>query len=42
MFVKTYVDGQPIKEEDNFIYRYEELDVRSLSKSNRLDEEVYR
>ena len=39
MFVKTYVDGQPIKEEDNFIYRYEELDVRSLSKSNRLDEE---
>ena len=40
MFVKTYVDGQPIKEEDNFIYRYEELDVRSLSKSNRLDEEA--
>ena len=40
MFVKTYVDGQPIKEEDNFIYRFEELDVRSLSKSNRLDEEA--
>ena len=40
MFVKTYVDGQPIKEEDNFIYRYEELDVKSLSKSNRLDEEA--
>ena len=38
MFVKTYVDGQPIKEEDNFIYRYEELDV-NLSKSNKLDEE---
>lgn len=40
MFVKTYVDGKPIKEEDNFIYRYEELDVRALSKSNRLDEEA--
>tara|TARA_B100000683_G_scaffold267464_1_gene301180 strand:+ start:8497 stop:9807 length:1311 start_codon:yes stop_codon:yes gene_type:complete len=40
MFVKTYVDGQPIKEENNIIYRYEELDVRALSKSNRLDEET--
>ena len=40
MFVKTYVDGQPIKEENNFIYRYEELDVRALSKSNSLDEEA--
>ena len=39
MFVKTYVDGQPIKEEDNFIYRYEELDVRALSNTNKLDEE---
>ena len=39
MFVKTYVDGQPSKEE-NFIYRYEELDVRALSKSNSLDEEL--
>ena len=38
MFVKTYVDGQPIKEEANFIYRYEELDVRALSNTNKLDE----
>ena len=40
LFVKTYVDGQPIKEENNIIYRYEELDVRALSKSNRLNEET--
>ncbi|MAO72344.1 MAG: gliding motility-associated lipoprotein [Flavobacteriales bacterium] len=40
MFVKTYVDGQPIKEENNFIYRYEELDIRALSKSNKLNEET--
>jgi gliding motility-associated lipoprotein GldK len=40
LFIKTYVDGKPIKEEDNFIYRYEVLDVRSLSKSNKTDEEA--
>ena len=40
MFVKTYVDGTPIKEEDNFIYRYEELNVRALSQSNQNDEEA--
>ncbi len=40
MFVKTYVDGAPIKEEDNFIYRYEELNIRSLSQSNQNDEEA--
>ncbi len=40
MFVKTYVDGAPIKEEDNFIYRYEELNVRALSQSNQNDEEA--
>ena len=40
LFVKTYVDGKPIKEEDNFIYRYEVLDVRSLSNSNKTDEEA--
>ena len=39
LFIKTYVDGKPIKEEDNFIYRYEVLDVRALSKSNKIDEE---
>jgi gliding motility-associated lipoprotein GldK len=40
LFIKTYVDGKPIKEEDNFIYRYEVLDVRSLSNSNKTDEEA--
>ena len=40
LFIKTYVDGKPIKEEDNFIYRYEVLDVRTLSKSNKTDEEA--
>jgi len=40
LFIKTYVDGKPIKEEDNFIYRYEVLDIRSLSKSNKTDEEA--
>ena len=39
MFVKAYVDGSPIKEEDNFVYRYEELNVRSLSQANKIDEE---
>ena len=40
LFIKTYVDGKPIKEEDNFIYRYEVLDVRSLSKANKDNEEA--
>ena len=40
LFIKTYVDGKPIKEEDNFIYRYEVLDVRSLSKVNQENEET--
>ena len=31
LFVETYVDGQPIKEENNIIYRYEELDVALLN-----------
>ena len=39
LFVKAYVDGDPIKEENNFIYRYEELDVRSLSAANEENEE---
>ena len=40
LFIKTYVDGKPIKEEDNFIYRYEVLDVRTLSKANKENEEA--
>ena len=39
LFVKTYVDGNMVKEEDNFVYRYESLDVRALAKSNKEDEE---
>ena len=39
-FVKTYVDGNIIKEEDNFIYRYEVLDVRKLSTENKKDEDA--
>ena len=40
LFVKTYVDGNIVKEEDNFIYRYEALDVRSLAQDNKIDEEL--
>jgi len=40
LFIKTYVDGKPIKEEDNFIYRYEVLNVRVLSKANKINEEA--
>ena len=40
LFIKTYVDGKPIKEEDNFIYRYEVLNVRDLSKANKENEEA--
>ena len=40
LFIKTYVDGKSVKEEDNFVYRYEILNVRALSKSNQLDEEA--
>ena len=34
IFVRDYVDGKPIKNTKNFVYKYEELDIRSLSKSN--------
>ena len=40
LFVKTWVDGNPIKEEDNFIYRFEVLDVRALSSQNQKDEDA--
>ena len=33
IFVRDYVDGKPIKNTRNFVYKYEELDIRSLSKS---------
>jgi gliding motility-associated lipoprotein GldK len=39
LFVKTWVDGKPIKEENNFIYRFEVLDVRKLSDANMENED---
>jgi gliding motility-associated lipoprotein GldK len=40
LFVKTYVDGKAIKEENNFIYRYEVLNVRDLSKASKENEDT--
>ena len=39
IFVKARVDGDVVKEEDNFVYRYEMLDVRKFSNANKEDEE---
>ena len=39
IFVKARVDGDVVKEEDNFVYRYEMLDIRKLSQRNKEDEE---
>ncbi len=39
IFVKARVDGDVVKEEDNFVYRYEMLDIRKLSNANKEDEE---
>ena len=39
LFVKTWVDGKAIKEENKFVYRYEVLDVRKLSDENMKNED---
>ncbi len=40
IFVKAVVDGNIVKKEDAFVYRYEELDVRSFSEKNQKSEEA--
>ena len=40
LFVKSYVDGEIVKEENNFIYRYEFLDVKALANQNEKNEET--